>query len=85
MLRVTSETAAASATLECPACHGCGRVPLHQALQETTGVAQPARREWGCSACGKIHDRYVNAAQNILRLGLSAQPPVVESRVSHGC
>lgn len=43
MLRMTSETAAASSTLECPACHVCGHVPLHQASQETTAVAQPAR------------------------------------------
>lgn len=48
------------------------------------GIAGLGIREWGCSACGEIHDRDVNAARNILRLGLSAQPPVVESRVAHG-
>jgi transposase len=61
------------------------------------GIAGLGVREWGCSACGEIHDRDVNAARNILALGLSApvmnrpvdrktrrQPPVVESRVAHG-
>jgi hypothetical protein len=32
---VPSETALGSATIECPACNGCGRVPLHPASQET--------------------------------------------------
>ena len=48
------------------------------------GIAGLGVREWGCSACGEIHDRDVNAAQNILALGLSAQPLVEESRAAHG-
>lgn len=48
------------------------------------GIADLGIREWWCSACGEIHDRDVNAAQNILTFGLSAQPPVVESRAAHG-
>jgi hypothetical protein len=61
------------------------------------GIAGLGVREWWCSACGEIHDRDVNAARNILALGLSApvmnrpvnrkirrQPPAEESRVAHG-
>jgi putative transposase len=29
-------------------------------------------RDWTCSACGSVHDRDVNAARNILRLGRQA-------------
>jgi putative transposase len=29
-------------------------------------------RDWTCSACGSLHDRDVNAARNILRLGRQA-------------
>ena len=48
------------------------------------GIAGLGIREWWCSACGEIHDRDVNAAQNILALGLSAKPLAEESRVAHG-
>ena len=61
------------------------------------GIAGLGIRDWWCSACGEIHDRDVNSAQNILDLGLSAlsksqlralavshQPPVEESRVTDG-
>ena len=33
-------------------------------------------RDGACSLCGASHDRDVNSARNILKLGLSAQPPV---------
>ncbi len=48
------------------------------------GTADLGIREWGCSACGEIHDRDVNAARNILTFGLSTQPPVEESRAAYG-
>jgi putative transposase len=34
------------------------------------GIAGLGIREWSCSECGTIHDRDVNAAKNILRIGL---------------
>jgi putative transposase len=37
-------------------------------------------RHWDCSECGASHDRDVNAAKNILRVGLSNQPHADESR-----
>ena len=46
------------------------------------GIAGLGIRSWSCSACGASHDRDVNAAQNILRIGLSAQPPAGESGVN---
>lgn len=36
------------------------------------GIAQLGIRAWECSSCGASHDRDVNAARNILALGLSA-------------
>ena len=61
-------------------CSACGTLPSSR----PRGIADLGVREWRCSDCGAIHDRDVNAALNILALGLSAQPPVVESRVAHG-
>ena len=61
-------------------CSTTGIIPS----ERPRGIAGLGIREWECSACGEIHDRDVNAARNILKLGLSAQPPAVESRVAHG-
>lgn len=34
-----------------------------------SGLSGLGVREWACSACGSIHERDVNAATNILRIG----------------
>lgn len=46
-------------------CSACGATP--QGRPE--GIAGLGIREWTCSECGAVHDRDVNAARNILRLG----------------
>jgi IS605 OrfB family transposase len=58
-------------------CSNCGVNPK----SSPKGMGGLGIREWECSACGSVHDRDVNAARNILRLGLSAQPRVDESRL----
>ena len=67
-------------TLTTQTCSTTGLIPP----ERPRGIAGLGIREWDCSACGEIHDRDVNAARNILRLGLSAQPLAEESRVAHG-
>ena len=47
------------------------------------GMAGLGIRVWECSACGEIHDRDVNSAKNILRIGLSTQPPAEGSLLSN--
>lgn len=61
-------------------CSSCGKLPP----ERPKGIAGLGIREWKCSFCGAIHDRDVNAAKNILVLGLSAKPRVDESRVAYG-
>jgi putative transposase len=57
-------------------CSTCGSLPESR----PRGIAGLGIRSWVCSDCGKTHDRDVNAAKNILRIGRSAPPPVEESR-----
>ncbi len=55
------------------ACSCCG------SLSSTTkpkGIGGLGIRHWDCSDCGASHDRDVNAALNILRVGLERQPLV---------
>ena len=57
-------------------CSQCGAIPP----ESPKGIAGLGMREWVCSLCGASHDRDVNSARNILKIGLSAQPPVEGSR-----
>lgn len=46
-------------------CSGCGCISQNS----PKGRAGLGIREWSCPECGELHDRDVNAAKNILRLG----------------
>ncbi|MBK5965734.1 hypothetical protein CCR95_17020 [Thiocystis minor] len=50
-------------------CSGCGTIP-DSAPQ---GLAGLAVRHWVCFGCGATHDRDINAARNILNVGLGCQ------------
>ncbi len=54
-------------------CSECGALPP----ERPKGIAGLGIRHWDCSACGASHDRDVNAARNILRVGAERRPPVV--------
>lgn len=49
-------------------CSECGSLPASR----PRGIADLGIREWPCDDCGTVHDRDVNAARNILRLGCQA-------------
>jgi IS605 OrfB family transposase len=53
-------------------CSACGSLPASR----PKGIADLGVRRWDCSECGASHDRDVNAARNILRVGLARQPLV---------
>ena len=57
-------------------CSDCG------AVSGPKGIAGLRVRHWDCSSCGASHDRDLNAAQNILLVGLERQAPVVGIRQS---
>lgn len=50
-------------------CSDCG------AVSGPKGIAGLRMRHWDCSECGSTHDRDVNAARNILNVGLERQAP----------
>ena len=47
-------------------CSECGSISGPKGLKDL-GI-----REWTCDGCGAVHDRDLNAARNILRLGRQA-------------
>jgi transposase len=49
-------------------CSECGCMPASR----PKGIADLGIRGWSCNDCGAIHSRDVNAARNILRVGLDA-------------
>lgn len=51
-------------------CSSCGCNPS----SSPKGIGALGIRHWICSDCGSSHDRDVNAAKNILRVGLECQP-----------
>lgn len=55
-------------------CSACGTIPA----SSPKGMGALGMRRWECSDCGASHDRDVNAAKNILRVGLECQPPAEE-------
>lgn len=58
-------------------CSCCGSIPA----SSPKGMGALGIRRWDCSDCGASHDRDVNAARNILRVGLEHQPPAGETAV----
>jgi len=48
------------------ACSSCGSIPD----SSPKGMDGLEVREWSCSCCGALHDRDINAAKNILALGI---------------
>lgn len=59
-------------------CSSCGVIPS----SSPKGTGALGMRAWVCSECGASHDRDVNAAKNILRLGLSVEPHADESQLA---
>jgi IS605 OrfB family transposase len=55
-----------SERLSTQTCSECGSLPPSR----PKGIAGLGIREWTCDDCGTVHDRDVNAARNILRVGL---------------
>ena len=47
-------------------CSECGSMPPSR----PRGIADLGKRVWRCDDCGSVHDRDVNAARNIRRVGL---------------
>jgi IS605 OrfB family transposase len=61
--RLAGVCVAGRETFSSVTCSACG------ARSGPSGLGALGVREWGCSSCGVVHHRDVNAAQNILRSG----------------
>lgn len=55
-------------------CSACGVIPAGS----PKGLGALGVRSWECNDCGAVHDRDINAALNILRVGVERHPPAVE-------
>lgn len=55
-----------SERLSSQVCSECGSLPPSR----PRGIADLGKRVWNCDNCGTLHDRDVNAARNIRRVGL---------------
>jgi IS605 OrfB family transposase len=62
-------------------CSECGSLPSSR----PSGIADLGIREWTCDSCGTVHDRDVNAARNILRIGLDALAEGAQIREQSRC
>ena len=65
----------------CRSCHidrAHGGNVHREACLDTATILKEYIRRWVCSDCGADHDRDVNAAQNILRVGAERRPLVEE-------
>ena len=61
-------------------CSCCGAIPT----SSPKGRAGLGIREWRCSDCGANHDRDVNAARNILALGLERLAGGIQGTIPKG-
>ncbi len=41
-------------------------------IERPKGIAGLSNRMWRCDDCGTVHDRDINAARNILAIGLDS-------------
>lgn len=55
-------------------CSKCGSINKDLTLKD---------REWICPKCNEKHDRDINAAKNIKKMGLRNQPSVTQSEWLH--
>jgi hypothetical protein len=85
MLPVPSEIAPGPATIKCPACSGCGRVPLHPASQEALDavtVAWSSTSEVGSRLRRRIKGpALANRLSELRGLGFVESRPATDARV----